>query len=122
MKKFDFNDSFQYNIYAEYHDLVVKVLFEDEKLLLVPVGDAKTCVYVFDEDKVPNGLKYKAMKFSEFYKLIVSKGFERYMYFYDDDQNHFHIDAYESFTKEHLDSFLKKNNGKYNSQYEFLFK
>lgn len=112
----------QYNTYATYHDLTVKALFdEDNKNAIRKVQNkVLSCTYVFEDEEVPEGLSYRLMKFSEFYKEIVDKGY-KYLCHYWAPYYAWHIDAYDAFTKEHLDKFLSTAIGKHKDQYDFLF-
>lgn len=112
----------QYNIYADYHDLSVKVLFDKEGKLLYTkkIQFKEISFYIFGGDDVPDGLSYKIMKFSEFYNYVVESGY-KYLSYYYDRAYFWHIDAYKAFTKEHLEHYFEttKTSIRY-SQYSFL--
>lgn len=123
MKKTDLIENYQYCIYADYHDSLVKVLFKDDELFTQKYRGKVFCLFIFDEDHVPNGLEYKEMKFSKFFKLVKKSGYKRFGYYYDEEMYFgFHLDAYKNFTKEALDDFLKTCPIEKRKEYDFLFK
>ncbi len=112
----------QYNIYADYHDLSVKVLFDKEgkRLYTKKIQFKEISFYIFGGDDIPDGLSYKIMKFSEFYNYVVESGY-KYLSYYYNRAYFWHIDAYKAFTKEHLEHYFEttKTSIRY-SQYSFL--
>lgn len=123
MKKTDLFENSQYCIYADYHDLLVRVLYEDDVLFTQKYRGKIFCLFIFDEDYIPDGLEYKEMKFSEFFKLVKKSGYKHFGYYYDEEMYFgFHLDAYKSFTKEALDEFLKTCPIEKRKEYDFLFR
>lgn len=112
----------QYNIYVDYHDLPVKVLFDkDGKLYTKNIQFKVISFYIFGSEDVPEGLSCKIMKFSEFYDLVVQNGY-KYISHYYHRKFFWHIDSYKAFTKEHLEHFFETTNIDIhmNSEYGFL--
>ncbi len=111
----------QYNTFATYHDLLVKVLFkEDGEMATRSLRGKSCCTYIFEDEENTDGNSFEQMKFSDFYKLVVSKGYQYFCHYWA-PYYAWHIDAYEAFTKENLDKFLCTAIGKQKDQYDFLF-
>ncbi|MBO5578029.1 MAG: hypothetical protein J5955_02860 [Bacilli bacterium] len=123
MKRTDFIENSQYCIYADYHDLVVRVLYKDDELYTQKYRGKTFCLFLFDEDDIPDELSYKEMRFSKFFELVKNSGYLYFGYYYDEDRGFgFHVDAYKAFTKEALDEFLKICTDEKRKDYDFLFK
>ena len=122
MKITDFEKESQWNVYADYYDIYVKVLLDkDNNPIKKTIRRSIMCTYIFDEDELPEGLEFKIMKFSEFYKLALDKNFKHMGHYYAKEYI-WSVDTYSAFTKEHLDKFLSKAKEEDKKQYDFLFK
>lgn len=122
MKKTDFIENSQYCIYADYHNSLVKALFKDDELFTQKYRGKVFCLFLLDEDDIPDELSYKEMRFSEFFELVKKSGYKYFGYYYDEEMYFgFHLDAYKSFTKEALDEFLKTCPIEKRKDYDFLF-
>ena len=123
MKKTDFIENSQYCIYADYHDLVVRVLYKDGELYTQKYRGKFFCLFLFEEDDIPDEFSYKEMRFSEFFELVKNSGFLYLDYYYDENRVFgLHVDAYKAFTKKALDEFLKICTDEKRKDYAFLFK
>ena len=122
MKIKNFEKESQWNVYADYYDVPVKVLFDKENnLVKKTIRRSTMCTYIFDEDEVPECLEFKTMKFSEFYKLALEQSFKHIGHYYAKEYI-WSVDAYAAFTKDHLDKFLSRAKEEDKKQYDFLFK
>lgn len=122
MKINDYEKEPQWNVYAGYYDISIKVLFDKENnLIKKTIRRSIMCTFIFDEDELPEDVEFKTMKFSEFYKLALEKNFKHMGHYYAKDYI-WSVDAYSAFTKENLDKFLSKAKEEDKKQYDFLFK
>ena len=105
-KKFKLHEA---NIYADYHNCVIKVVVNDDRSLYVrAIGDSNVCFWFFVEDSIPNNVNTKEMIFSDFINEL--KVLDLYVaYGYSDvEHNYWHTDAYEAFTYEALAQSLEE--------------
>ena len=122
MKADYFEKESQWNVYADYYDVTVKVLYDKNgKLAKAKLRKTVMCTYIFDEDKLPKDLEFKTMRFSEFHRLAIDSGFKFIGHYYAKEYI-WSVDAYAAFTKEQLDKFLLKAKEEDKKQYDFLFK
>ncbi len=97
----------QYNIYADYHNLPVKVLLgKDGNLYTEKIKRKVVTFYFFEDEDVPEDFSYRTMRFSEYYECVVKNG-HKYLSHYSNRDFIWHIDAYDAFTKEQLELFFK---------------
>ena len=123
MKNTDFLEPYQYCIYADYHDSVVKVFYTSNgELYTKQHNNHPVCLFAFDEDVIPEDASFKEMKFSDFYKLVVDSGYEHLSHFSEGGMMYgFHTDAYKRFTKEALDELLTDLPEEKIRDYDFLY-
>ena len=96
----------EYNIYGIYHDLSIWVLYDQNgKLATRYEGSKECCLYVFNEDDIPDNFSHKVMDFSQFYYLILKKKYSYFNYYYSEGFA-MHVDAYRSFTETALNDFF----------------
>ena len=122
MKTTDFIEPYQYCIYADYHDCVVKALYKTNGELYTKQHNGHPfCLFAFDEDPIPEDATFKEMKFSDFYRLVVNSGYEHLSHFSEGGVMYgFHADEYKYFTKEALDELLTDQPEKKIREYDFL--
>lgn len=96
------------NIYACYHNLNVLVLYNINGSLknLRKKEESKTCLYIFEDDRVPSNCYTEILSFAQFIEEVKKQGYEYINYYYNGEDWRWHIDAVDAFTKDALDEFI----------------
>ena len=120
MKKFE--NGWQMNTYAAYHDLKVFVFYNQKDEIYTEIlksSNKPIAFYALEEDGIPSKIKTKLMRFSDFYSLLMKEGIEYLDYYFNskDREWSWHTDAYDAFTKKKLDEYLENNK---DTRYDFL--